>query len=93
MKIIKSLKRSGKVFVKKQQEIGIKNAKKRKERKEYNSQLNKELITIRRDAYRKEALKQARLKAQVNARNKFNPPKQKSGAMGNINDIINRLPQ
>jgi len=44
-----------------------------KEESEYKSQLNAKLKTARREAFEKEAIRQARLRAELNAKMKFSP--------------------
>lgn len=52
---------------------------KRKEQAIYRRELNKEVTIARREAFKKEAVKQARVKARIKARIKYNPPKSASG--------------
>jgi len=52
-----------------------------KEKSEYNAKLQKEVKDARRQAYLKESIKQAKLKAMRDAKQKFNPPKTKNNVV------------
>ena len=78
-----NLKKSGKKFVKNQQEVGKVNAKARAERREYEKKVQQSVLTARREAFHTEAQKQARIRAKIDAQRKFNPSpsQQASGGM------------
>lgn len=67
------IKQSGKRFIENQQEIGRKNAQLRKERKEYEADVKQAVLSAKRQAYKSEAIKQAELKAKIEAKRRYNP--------------------
>lgn len=60
-----------------------KSAKRRKENRAYKQDVNQAVTKARREAFKIEAQKQARIRAKLDAQRKFNPtPQQRSGGLG-----------
>jgi len=81
MGIFDSLKKSGKRFVENQQEIGRRNHALKQEKKKYNDELKKAVKSARRDAYKKEAINSAKIKAKMDAQRRFNPTQSSGSGM------------